>query len=226
MILMLFQYPYDCNCIKEPDPNDINAELYWWSINTLMEKFFYIERRKMNSKEIINMIKFLFDIFQGVESLNDDFNLEEFLKKYLTQKFENYSNIKFDEIINEMENDIKANFLKYLNIINNSNEAKESLNECFDENFDLYKRLIKDKVESFIDLHVELYQKHIKEQIDNEFNSICDEILLDENINILINDVVDMINEAEFKEDIDMNKRKNLETFWNLMYEKNKIILD
>ena len=145
MILMLFQYPYDCNCIKEPDPNDINAELYWWSINTLMEKFFYIERRKMNSKEIINMIKFLFDIFQGVESLNDDFNLEEFLKKYLTQKFENYSNIKFDEIINEMENDIKANFLKYLNIINNSNEAKESLNECFDENFDLYKRLIKDK---------------------------------------------------------------------------------
>ena len=35
-----------------------------------------------------------------------------------------------------------------------------------------------------------------------------------------------MINEAEFKEDIDMNKIKNLETFWNLMYDKNKIILD
>ena len=218
--------PYDNNCIKEPEPNDINADLYWWSINTLMEKFLYIKRRKMNSKEIINMIKFLFDIFQGVESLNDDFNLEEFLKKYLTQKFENYSKIKFDEIINEMKNDIKSNFLKYLNIINDLNEAKNSLNECFDENFDLYKRLIKDKVESFIDLHIELYQKHIKEQIDNEFKSICDEILLDENINILINDVVDMINEAEFKEDIDMNKIKNLETFWNLMYEKNKIILD
>ena len=192
-----------------------------------MEKFFFIKRNKINSKEIINMIKFLFDIFQGVESLNvDDFNLEEFLKKYLTKKFENYSKMKFDIIINEIKNDIKTNFLKYLNIIKDSNEAKKFLNECFDENFDLYKKLIKDKVERFIDLHVELYQKEIKEQIDNEFKSICDNILLDENINILIKDVVDSINEAEFKEDIDKNKIENLEIFWNLIYEQNKIILD
>ena len=220
--------PYDNNCNKEPDHEDINAQLYWWSINLLMEKLFYIPRRKINSKEIINMIKFLFEIFQGVESLNDDyiFNLEEFLKEYLTQKFENYSKKKFDEKLDKIKNDIKTNLIKYLGIINDSEKAKKSLNECFDQNIELYKRLIKDKVESFIDLHVELYQKKIKEQIDKEFQSICNNILSDENINLLIKDVVDMINQAEFKEDIDMNKIKNLEVFWDLMYEQNKIILD
>lgn len=156
--------PYDNNCNKEPDHEDINAQLYWWSINLLMEKLFYIPRRKINSKEIINMIKFLFEIFQGVESLNDDyiFNLEEFLKEYLTQKFENYSKKKFDEKLDKIKNDIKTNFIEYLGIINDSEKAKKSLNECFDQNIELYKRLIKDKVESFIDLHVELYQKKNK----------------------------------------------------------------
>ena len=219
--------PYDNNCNKEPDHEDINAQLYWWSINKLMEKFFAINRKKMNSKEIINMIKFLFELFQYVDSLNiDDFNLEEFLKKYLTQKFENYSKKKFNEKLDKIKNDIKTNFLQYLEIINDVEKAKKSLNECFDENIELYKKLIRDKVESFIDLHIELYQKKIKEQIDKEFKSICEYILSEENIDILIKDVIDLINKAEFKEDINMNKVTNLEVFWNTMYEQNKIILD
>ena len=34
----------------------------------------------MSSKETIDMIRFLFEIFQGAKTLGEDFNLEEFLK--------------------------------------------------------------------------------------------------------------------------------------------------
>ena len=180
----------------------------------------------MNSKEIINMIKFLFEIFQGVKSLNDTFNLEEFLKSYLTQKFEKYSKNKLEEKLLKVNNEIKTKFLEYLDIINDKEKAQKSLNECFDQNIDLYKKLIRDKVDNFIELSIELYQKKIKEKIDEEFQSVSNNILSYDNINILVKDVVTMIEKAEFKEDIEIDKVKNMEIFWNLMYEKNKIILD
>ena len=180
----------------------------------------------MESKDMINMIKFLFEIFQGIDTLNDEFNLEEFLKTYLTKKFEEYSQKKFMEKLELIKDDIIINFNQYLEIINDVEKAKKSLKECFDKNIDLYKKLIGDKIESFINLSVEKYQKQIKEQIDKEFQSICNNILSDDNINILIKDVVEMITTAEFKEDIDNNKVESVEDFWILMYEKNKIILD
>ena len=218
--------PFDNSSNKEPDHENINAQLFWWSINELLKKLFFIQRKKMNSKEIIDMMKFLFDIFQGVESLNNDFNLEEFLKTYLTQKFESYSKNKFKEKLLKLKNEIKTKFLEYLDIINDKEKAKNSLNECFDQNINLYKKLIGDKVDSFIELSIEIYQKKIKEQIDKEFQSICNYILSNENINLVIKDVVEMIKIAEFKEDIEIDRVKNIEIFWNLIYEKNKIILD
>ena len=67
-----------------------------------MDKFLFLVRtnkKKMESKDMINMIKFLFEIFQGIDTLNDEFNLEEFLKTYLTKKFEEYSKKKIHEKI-------------------------------------------------------------------------------------------------------------------------------
>ena len=217
--------PYE-DSNKEPPKDDLKSELYWWSINELMQKFINMKRKKMASKEIIDMIRFLFDIFQGVKSLGEDFNLEIFLKDYLTQKFEEYSKKKFMEKIERIKDDIKINFKEYLEIISNVEKAKKSLNECFDQNIDLYRRLIGDKIENFIELSVEQYQKHIKEQIDKEFQSICDNILSDENINELIKEVVEMINKAEFKEDVDMKQINDLNNFWSLMYQNNQLILD
>ena len=126
----------------------------------------------------------------------------------------------------KIKDDIKINFNQYLEIINDVEKARKSLNECFDQNIDLYRRLIGDKIESFIELSIEKYQKHIKDQIDKEFQSICDNILSDRNIVELIKDVVEMIKKAEFKEDVDMQKVNDLNTFWESMYNKNKIILD
>ena len=217
--------PYE-DSNKEPPKDDLKSELYWWSINELMQKFINMKRKKMTSKEIIDMIRFLFDIFQGVKSLGEDFNLEIFLKDYLTQKFEEYSKKKFMEKIERIKDDIKINFKEYLEIISNVEKAKKSLNECFDQNIDLYRRLIGDKIENFIELSVEQYQKHIKEQIDKEFQSICDNILSDENINELIKEVVEMINKSEFKEDVDMKQINDLNNFWSLMYQNNQLILD
>ena len=217
--------PYE-DSNKEPPKDDLKSELYWWSINELMQKFINMKRKKTTSKEIIDMIRFLFDIFQGVKSLGEDFNLEIFLKDYLTQKFEEYSKKKFMEKIEKIKDDIKINFKEYLEIISNVEKAKKSLNECFDQNIDLYRRLIGDKIENFIELSVEQYQKHIKEQIDKEFQSICDNILSDENINELIKEVVEMINKAEFKEDVDMKQINDLNNFWSLMYQNNQLILD
>ena len=217
--------PYE-DSNKEPPKDDIKSELYWWSINELMLKFLDTKRKKMTSKEIIDLIRFLFEIFQGVKTLGDDFNLELFLKGYLTQKFQEYSEKKFIEKIEKIKDDIKINFNQYLEIINDVEKARKSLNECFDQNIDLYRRLIGDKIESFIELSIEKYQKHIKDQIDKEFQSICDNILSDRNIVELIKDVVEMIKNAEFKEDVDMQKVNDLNTFWESMYNKNKIILD
>ena len=216
---------FDSN--KEPEKDDINAELYWWSINQLMRKFIYVsEKRILEAKNMINMIKFLFDIFQGIDIIDDDFNLEEYLKTYLTKKFDEYSQRKFAEKLELIKDDLIINFNKYLEIINDVEKAKKSLNECFDNNIDLYRKLIGEKVEHFINLSVEKYQKQIKEQIDKEFQTICNKILSDENIYILIKDIIEMIKRAEFKEDIDKNKVENVEAFWTLMYERNKTILD
>ena len=216
---------FDSN--KEPEKDDINAELYWWSINQLMRKFIYVsEKRILEAKNMINMIKFLFGIFQGIDIIDDDFNLEEYLKTYLTKKFDEYSQSKFAEKLELIKDDLIINFNKYLEIINDVEKAKKSLGECFDNNIDLYRKLIGEKVEHFINLSVEKYQKQIKEQIDKEFQTICNKILSDENIYILIKDIIEMIKRAEFKEDIDKNKVENVEAFWTLMYERNKTILD
>ena len=47
-----------------------------------------------------------------------------------------------------------------------------------------------------------------------------------ENIESLIKDVKEKIINAEFLEDVDMNQINNSEYFWNIMYQKNEIILN
>ena len=149
------------------------------------------------------------------------------MKTYLTRKFENNTKEKFELKIEKIKEEIKTNFLEYMNILNDDNKARESINECIQKDYiEIFTKLIPDKVKSFIDLSIEQYRKTIKEQIDKEFDSICENILSDENINSLIKDTISIIDKSEFKEDIDMNLINNLDKFWNDMYEKNKIILN
>jgi len=215
---------------------DLKLQLYWCSIHEIFNTFlkFYKDEKKKKEKEdngekidIVILIRTLFEIFSEIEKIDDDFNLRNFLINYLEKKFDSYSQKQFNLKLEKIKDDIKSNFLEYMDILNNDEKAKESINECFPkEFFQIYKQLIPKKIQSFIDLSLEQYRKFIKEQIDEQFQSICENILSPSNIESLVKDVNEMINNAEFKEDIDMTEINNIEKFWNIMYEKNQIILN
>ena len=172
---------------KEPDHQDMDAQLYWHSIQEIISVFFKNRRKKIKTNEIIGFIEILFNIFNKIEAITDDFNLEIFLKTYLVKFFKEFAEKQFNNKINKIKEDIKINFLQYMEILNNNEKAKESLNECFDKNYiEIYKRLIPNEINNFINLSLEKYRKLIKEQIDKEFNTICNNILSDENINSLL----------------------------------------
>ena len=210
---------------------DIKLQLYWCSINEIFHSFLkcYKEEKKDKDEkiDIITLIRTLFEIFSEIDKIDDDFNLRNFLINYLEKKFDSHSQKQFSLKLEKIKEDISSKFLEYLDILNNDEKAKESINECFPKEFlQIYKQLIPKKIQNFVDLSLEQYRKYIKEQIDEQFQSICENILSPANIESLIKDVKDMINNAEFKEDIDMTEINNIEKFWNIMYEKNEIILN
>ena len=211
---------------KKPDHKDMNAQLYWYSIQEIISVFYKNKGKNIKANEIISLIDLLFNIFNKIETITDDFNLENFLKTYLVKSFKEFTEKQLNNKINKIKEDIKINFLQYMEILNNNEKAKESLNECFDKNYiEIYKRLIPNEINYFIDLSLEKYRKLIKDQIGKEFNSIY-YIFSDENINSVIKDIINHINNAEFKEDINKNYIYNFEKFWKDVYEKNKFILN
>ena len=223
---------------------DINLIFYWKSIHEIFNCFakFYKEGKNkkledeeekekegINNKEIdiIQLIRKLFEVFSKIKKLDDDFNLRNFLITYLEKEFDEYSQKQFSLKLEKIKEDIQSNFLEYIEILNNDKKAEESLNDCLQENLRaIYDNLIPKKVKSFKELSKEQYRKFIKEQIDAQFESICNNILSKDNIESLIQEIKDMIINAEYREDIDMNKINNIESFWESMYEKNKIILN
>ena len=195
---------------KEPKKN-IKLGFYWCSIHEIFESFvkFFIEGKKEkensnnNNNHITNLIKTLFEIFSDIEKLDDDFNLRNFLVSYLEKKFDNHSIKQFSLKLEKVKEDIKINFLKYIDILNDDIKAKESLTDCFqNELLGLFEKLIPKKIQSFIDLSLEKYRTFIKEQIEAQFDSISENILSPENIEFLIQDVKELIINAEFREDI------------------------
>ena len=173
------------------------------------------------------MIKCLFEIFSEIKKIDDNFCLDKFLKEYLSKKFDESSNKQFINKINQLKLDIKPKFLYYINILNDDNKGKEIIIDCIQKDYiEIYNILIYDKVNNFINISLEKFRKSIKEQIEILFNSICEDILSDENVNNILKNIIIMINKSEFLEDVNMNLINNKEKFWNDEYEKNKIILN
>ena len=213
----------------EPNPDNLEVKLYWDSIQELMLTFFNHKGNNINPEEIVDYIKILFGIFSLIDTktIKDNFNIENVLKNLLTKSFEKYSNQKYKEKIEKIKEDIKINFNEYIDILKDDKKAKDSLNSCLEKTYaKIYKKLIPDKIKGFMDTSIERYRNSIKNQIDEEFDSICNNLLSEKNINSLIEDILLMIKNSEFKEDINMNLVDNYEHFWNQMYEKNIIILN
>ena len=213
---------------------DRNLFYYWCSIHQIIDTFltFYRKKRKEENNEennidIIKLIRTLFEIFCEIDKIDDDFDLRTFLITYLGKKFDDYSNKQFDLKLKKIKENIQANFNEYIEILNNDEKVKSILDDCFDKNLiQIYNKLIPEKIQSFKELSVKQYRKYIKEQIDIKFESICKNILSKENIETIIQNVKEKIIKAEFKEDIDMNQINNIETFWENIYEKNKMVLN
>ena len=210
---------------KEPDHNDPFVKLYWDSIKDILIKFISVKKNN-ESKQMVDWIKFLFDIFKNVNFINDDLNLCNFIKNYISKSFEEFSKKQFELIKVTIKEDIKNNTIEYIKILNDNEIAKKNLNDCFDKNMmEIYEKLIPEKVNNFIILFIEQYRLLIKEEIDNEFESISNNILSDNNINVIMKDIVIMIDNAEFEDEIDFDKI-NAEKLWNDLYEEQKLILD
>ena len=84
---------------QEPNPDEIEVQLYWNSIHELMSVFFKHKGNDINQEEITDYIKILFGIFSkiDIEKIKDDFNLENLIKTLITKSFEEYSKMKFQE---------------------------------------------------------------------------------------------------------------------------------
>ena len=210
---------------KEPDHNDPFVKLYWDSIKDILVKF--INAKKNNdSKQLVTWIKFLFEIFKNVQLTNDDLNLDNIIKNYITKSFENFSKEQFEIKKNKIKEDINNNLQEYINILNDDQKAKKNLIDFFDKNMmEIYQKLIPDKINDFINLSIEKYRVLIKEELNKKFESICGNILSDNNINELIKDIILMINSAKFKDEINYEKIK-IYKLWKDIYEQQKFIFE
>ena len=210
---------------KEPDHDDPFVKLYWDSIKDILIKFLNAKKNN-DSKQFVTWIKFLFEIFKNVELTNDDLNLDDIIKNYITKSFENFSAKQFELKKNKIKEDIKNNYLEYINILNDDQKAKKNLINFFDKSMMvIYQKLIPDKVNNFINLSIERYKSLIKEELNIEFESISKNIRSDNNINELIEDIIIMIKNAKFKDEINYDKIK-IDKLWNNIYIKNKLIFE
>ena len=212
-------------CEKEPDHDDPFVKLYWDSIKDVLLKFITVKKNN-DSKQMATWIKFLFDIFKNIKFTNDDLNLDGFIKNYVTKLFEDFSKNQFELKKSKIKEDIKNNFTEYINILNDDIKADKMLKDFLDKNMmDIYQKLIPEKVEDFINLFIEQYRILIKEELNNEFETVNKNILSDNNINELIKDIIIIINNATFKDEINLEKIK-IEKLWDDIYERHKLILD
>ena len=114
--------PYKHNYNKEPDHDDLEAKLYWHSINDIVLQFFNYAKdtQSINANKVISLIKVVFELFKDFKELPKDPNLTNVLLKYLVDIFNKYSVKQFQKINEEIINDLKNNYedVTYENLLN------------------------------------------------------------------------------------------------------------
>ena len=111
--------PYDNYLNKEPDKDDLRAQLYWSSINDIIMKFYIhcSKNRGYNADKFVSLIKIVFDIFINFKSLPKNFDLKTALIEYVNSSFTNYFNKQIDIINEEITKDFDKNILEYYKIL-------------------------------------------------------------------------------------------------------------
>ena len=215
--------PYEKNNNKEPDHDDLKAKLYWHSIKEIILEFnkFANETESYSADKLISMIKVVFGIFKEFKELPKDPNLTNVLKKYLVDNFNKYSSKQFEKINEEIEKDLKNNYGFYYKILLDDNAALEKLNNCIEKNmYEIYTILIPEKIKNFFENAKLKIRNSIELQFEAEFANKCKEILSANYINELIADIKNVINKANFREDIDLNIINNYKKIWEIIDKK------
>ena len=215
--------PYKHNYNKEPDHDDLEAKLYWHSINDIVLQFFNYAKvtKSINANKVISLIKVVFELFKDFKELPKDPNLTNVLLKYLVDIFNKYSIKQFQKINEEIINDLKNNYEEYYKMLYDDEIAKIILKTCIEENMiEIYKSLIPDKMNNFFDNAILKLRNSIETQFEKEFEINCKQILSVDFINNYIIDIRNEINKANFKEDINMNIINTYKNVWNLVEKK------
>ena len=217
--------PYQFNFANEPDHEDVNAQLYWYFINNIIETFFVHCKRVpgYNSKKLVSLTRVVFDIFKNFKELPKDPDLSNVLKQFITDSFNEYSNKEFEKINENIKNDLKNNFEEYYKILNDDKAANDKLKICIKgDMIEVYKIFIPDEISNFIEKGKLKLRKSIENQFEKEFEIKIKEITSDEFIENQIKDIKNEINKAYFKEDIDMNIVNNYLKIWELIDKENE----
>ena len=224
--------PYEANNNNEPDHEDIKVIYYWDSIHNIFnESFCSAVKKKINEfdgKKLDALIRIVFDVFKNYTELPDKADLTDVLKKLFSESFENYSNDKLQAIENDIKSNILTKFEEYLDILNNDNSAKKKIQECIDNNlYEVYNSLIPDKIIGFINTSIERIRAKIKDELKVQINNLCDIICADENIYEKIKDKIELINNANFMEEINLNEidENYINNLWEKVFKDNEKIL-
>ena len=224
--------PYEANNNNEPDHDDIKVRYYWDSIHNIFNKSFWSAvKKKINEfdgKKLDALIRIVFDVFKNYTELPDKADLTDVLKKLFSESFENYSNDKLQAIENDIKSNILTKFEEYLDILNNDNSAKKKIQECIDNNlYEVYNSLIPDKIIGFINTSIERIRAKIKDELKVQINNLCDIICADENIYEKIKDKIELINNANFMEEINLNEidENYINNLWEKVFKDNEKIL-
>lgn len=209
--------PYESNNEKEPNHKDLKARLYWNSINEIAKHFIIHANRtpSYNAKKLVSLIRVVFDIFKDFTELPENLDLKDMLIKFLINSFNEYSSLQFKKIDEKIKNSLKKDYNIYYQMLTDNNAAKKKLSECIEENkFEIYKTLIPDKLNNFMENATLKLRKSIEAQFEIEFKNTNNLIMSDKFIKHNIDNIIKEINKANFKEDINMKIVNNYLNIW------------
>ena len=217
--------PYEHNCDKEPNHNELKPRLYWHSINEIAKQFIIHTNKTPNYtvNKLISLIRFVFDIFKNFNDLPENIDLKEVLIVYITKSFQDFSDKEYQKINADIKKNLKNNYNKYYQMLVDNNAAKDKLSQCIEKDkIEIYKNFIPEKINNFMENAILKLRKSIETQFEEEFKNINKLIISNDYINKHIKSILEEIKNANFKEDINMEKVKNYTKIWNKIEQENE----
>ena len=219
--------PYQLNDDSEPDHKDLKARLYWKYINEIPYQFikYANDTKNYNGNQLISLIRVVFNFFKNFNELPKDIDLKGALINYLKESFKDFSNNQFEIINEEIKKSLKNNYNLYYQMLIDKNVALEKLNQCIEKDkYEIYETLIPEEIQNFMENAYLKLMKSIELQFEEEFKIKNKIITSEEYIIKYTQNIIQEINKANFREDINMEIINNYKQIWNLIEKENEAL--